>query len=313
MTTWALIAVSVLAVAELAGLIVFLSLWSTARRKARRYERELDRLLEQQLERGRDRQWRPGRIPRTKDAVRAVWETAALVREVGVASALQRSLQHSIDDLAGWAQVERPDLDRLAGGDGSVAILFSDIEGSTSLNDELGDRAWLKILGAHDEVVRECVAEHRGHIVKTQGDGYMVAFGPANDAVSCAVAMQRGLAEMRPRRGVDPIRVRIGIHRGRAVRRDGDLFGRNVAYAARVAGLAEGGEILVSDAVVDGLAGSTGAALDQAVEDGREVELKGFAGSHRVHRITWVDPGAHPELEPLPDDEDDSLADVTDR
>ncbi|WP_346386680.1 adenylate/guanylate cyclase domain-containing protein [Nocardioides sp.] len=282
MTTWALVAVSVLAALELAALIVVHARWRRARRRARRYERELDRLLDQQLERGREKRWTPGRIPTTREAVRAVWETAALVREKGVGGALQ----HSIDDLAGWAQVERPDLDRLAAGDGSVAILFSDIEGSTALNDELGDKQWVRILGRHDAVVRRCVEAHDGHVIKTQGDGFMVAFGPAQDAVTCAVDIQRALAPTRQRRAGPQIRVRIGIHRGRAVRRDGDLFGRNVAYAARVASLAGGGEILVSEAVVVAMADAFENG-DSPFDEGRDVELKGLAGPHRVHAVAW--------------------------
>jgi class 3 adenylate cyclase len=276
-----LVGACLLAALELAALVVVHARWQRARRRARRFERELDRLLEQQLERGRERRWSPGRLPTTRDAVRAVWETAALVREKGVSGALQ----HSIDDLAGWAQVERPDLDRLAAGDGSVAILFSDIEGSTALNDELGDKQWLKVLGRHDAVVRRCVEAHDGHVIKTQGDGFMVAFGPAENAVDCAVAIQRAFAPGRQRRGPQ-IRIRIGIHRGEAVRRDGDLFGRNVAYAARVAGLAEGGEILVSDAVVAAMADRLDDD-DPPFLEGRDVELKGLAGAHRVHTVAW--------------------------
>lgn len=282
-TTWLLVGVSVLAAMELAALVVVSQRWGSARRRARRYERELDRLIDEQLERGRERRWTPGRLPTTRDAVRAVWETAALVREKGVGGALQ----HSIDDLAGWAQVERPDLDRLAAGDGSVAILFSDIEGSTALNDELGDKQWVRILQRHDAVVRRCVEAHHGHVVKTQGDGFMVAFGPADDAVACAVDIQRAFAPGRRRRSGPEIRVRIGIHRGRAVRRDGDLFGRNVAYAARVASLAQGGEILVSDAVVAAMADRLDE--DPPFAEGRDVELKGLAGAHRVHAVAWQD------------------------
>ena len=74
-------------------------------------------------------------VPTSREVVRGVWETAALVREQGLGGALRTS----IDELAGWAQVERPDLVRLAGPEGTLSILFSDIEGSTALNEELGD------------------------------------------------------------------------------------------------------------------------------------------------------------------------------
>ncbi|MGZ6741078.1 MAG: adenylate/guanylate cyclase domain-containing protein [Nocardioides sp.] len=280
MTTSVLLALAGLALvaaAEAAALVSALVLLRRQRRRAERLERELDERIERDLARGRRRPLlAPPRVPTPQEAVRAVWETAALVREKGVGGALRSS----VEDLAGWAQVERPDLARLAAGDGSVAILFSDIEGSTALNEELGDRAWVKVLARHDAVVRRCVEEHDGHVVKTQGDGFMVAFGPATDAVACAVDVQRALAGRR-RRPLDPdVRVRIGIHRGEAVQRDNDLFGRNVAYAARVAGLAQGGEVLVSDAVL-------AAAPGLEVAEAREAELKGLAGLHVVHLVPW--------------------------
>lgn len=278
------VALAVVAAGETAALVTVVVLWRRVQRRAARLERELDERIERDLERGRRRpRLAPPRVPTTREAVKAVWETAALVREKGVGGALRSS----VEDLAGWAQVERPDLVRLAAGDGSVAILFSDIEGSTALNEELGDKAWVRVLERHDAVVRRCVAARDGHVIKTQGDGFMVAFGPAADAVACAVDVQRALAGRR-RRPLDPdVRVRIGIHRGEAVRRENDLFGRNVAYAARVAGLAQGGEILVSEAVA-------AATPDLPVVESREAELKGLAGVHAVHVVAWDDPDAAP-------------------
>jgi class 3 adenylate cyclase len=74
--------------------------------------------------------------------------------------------------------------------------------------------------------------------------------------------------------------VRIGIHAGKSVRRGDDLFGRNVAMAARVAAAAEGGEILISESVRDALGDNV------AVDEGRDVELKGFNGIHRLYAVT---------------------------
>jgi class 3 adenylate cyclase len=87
--------------------------------------------------------------------------------------------------------------------------------------------------------------------------------------------LQRDLAK-RP----NGIRVRIGIHAGKSVRRGDDLFGRNVAMAARVAAAADGGEILISESVRDALGD------DVAVDEGRDVELKGFNGIHRLYAVT---------------------------
>jgi adenylate cyclase len=214
-------------------------------------------------------------------AVKAALKTAARVRERGIGGAFRSS----VEELAGWAEIERPDLRRLAARDGTVTILFSDIEDSTAMNEELGDRAWLRILGAHDSIVRGRVGEHDGHIVKTQGDGFMVVFASPAEAVRCAVEIQRALASGPRRLRKTPIRVRIGIHVGKAVAKDGDLFGRNVALAARVAGCADGGEILVSSQVEDAAAGIDGIGFGGA----REVELKGLPGRHRLLAVRWED------------------------
>ncbi|MDY6999049.1 MAG: adenylate/guanylate cyclase domain-containing protein [Actinomycetota bacterium] len=207
-------------------------------------------------------------------AVKTVWQTANILRRDGFGAAVRSS----IEDLADWAEVERPDLARLA-PDGRVAIMFSDIEGSTALNERIGDRAWVRLIGRHDKAVRRDVDTYDGYVVKSQGDGFMVAFAHPDQAVRCACAIQRSLSK-RP----NGIRVRIGIHTGKSVLRGDDLFGRNVAMAARVAAQAAGGEILVSDAVRDALQGRDGAA-DITFGRSRAVELKGFAGSHTLHPV----------------------------
>lgn len=222
-------------------------------------------------------------VPSPSDAVRTVVGTAMKVRDHGLSGALRSS----IDDLALWADVERPDLVRLAAGDGTVTILFSDIEGSTSLNHELGDRGWVQLLAKHDRLLTRAIDAHLGHVVKTQGDGFMVAFAEAAEAVAAACDIQRALAAVRPGRRLSGVRVRIGAHRGAAVHRDGDLFGRNVAYAARVAAQADGGEVLVSDTVLEAL--PAGAVR---VVASRTAELKGVPGTHHLHVVDWRAPTA---------------------
>ncbi|WP_422745411.1 adenylate/guanylate cyclase domain-containing protein [Mycobacterium sp. WMMD1722] len=207
-----------------------------------------------------------------REAVKNLWETANLVREKGFGGALRSS----IEDLADWFEVERPDLARLA-PDGRLAIMFSDIEDSTTLNNRIGDRAWARLIGRHARVVQRLVEDNDGHVIKSQGDGFMVAFAAPEQAVRCGLALQRSL-----RRRPNGMRVRIGIHVGKSVVRGEDLFGRNVALAARIAAQAEGGEILISESVRDAVADRDGIGVDE----GREVELKGFRGTHRVFAVT---------------------------
>jgi adenylate cyclase len=186
-------------------------------------------------------------------------------------------LRAPIEAMAGWAEVEHPELRRVS-SDGSVAILFSDIENSTALNQELGDARWLRVLGAHDKLVRREVVAQNGYVVKSQGDGFMVAFSDSAAALRCALGVQRRLENPRGALRKTPLRVRIGIHTGRAVAKKGDLYGRNVALAARVAEQAEGGEILVSGAVAAEVSDEDGIVLGAA----REVELKGLGSEELV-------------------------------
>jgi adenylate cyclase len=210
-------------------------------------------------------------------AVKTVWQTANLVRKEGFGAAVRSS----IEDLADWAEVERPDLARVT-ADGKVAILFSDIEESTALNERVGDRAWVKLIGEHDKLVRKLVDERSGHVVKSQGDGFMIAFARAEEAVRCGMDMQDALRKDAERKRHNKLRVRIGVHVGRSVRRGDDLFGRNVAMAARVADQASGGELLVSDTVREALKDCE----DISFDDGRDAELKGFAGKHRLYAVS---------------------------
>lgn len=221
---------------------------------------------------------RPAATP-TERAVRRVVRTVDRVREHGFAGLLQAS----IEDLSAWAQEERADIVSMADVDGRVTLFFSDIEDSTTHNHRLGDSTWVKVLSAHDGLVRARVDTYRGQVVKSAGDGFMVAFRDAEAACRAAVGIQKDLRRtLDPMlRLVAPVRVRIGVHTGRVVSRDGDYFGRNVAIAARIGDLATGGEVLASSAVRDAL------DVDAAVvlEEHGEVELKGFPEPETIWKV----------------------------
>ncbi len=204
-------------------------------------------------------------------AMRSVVEAVNRVREQGLGGMLLSSLE----DFNRWAAEQRTAIGRMAADDGTVTIFFSDIENSTLLNTQLGDARWLRVLTAHDHLVETYVEKYRGLVVKTQGDGHMVVFSTPELALDAALDIQRALGanwnrsrELRR----TPIRVRIGLHTGTAIERDGDYFGQNVALAARVAAEAQGGEILVTDEIAVSLAD------DFEFTPAEAVELKGFEG-----------------------------------
>ena len=186
-----------------------------------------------------------------------------------------------VDEVASRVASEQPSLRAAAAPDGTVTILFSDIEGSTALNERLGDVRWLELLQEHNRIVREQVQSYGGFEVKSQGDGFMIAFPSARRAIECAHAIQRAVADRLSDNPEGPIRVRIGLHTGEAIRHESDFYGKNVVIAARLADHARGGEILASS-VVKQLTESAG---DFRFEEERAVELAGLAGTHAVYKV----------------------------
>ena len=118
--------------------------------------------------------------------------------------------------------------------------------------------------------------------MKSEGDGFMLAFQSARRALECAVDIQRAFAK-RNDSADEPIRVRIGLHTGEALKEASDFYGKNVILAARIAGQAQGGEILVSSLLKE----LTESAVGVTFGEGREVELKGLKGKHRVFEVHW--------------------------
>jgi class 3 adenylate cyclase len=161
-------------------------------------------------------------------------------------AAIGYSLTTSVEAIERIVRDDRPDMSPASAPDGTVTIVFSDIESSTVLLERLGDTEFLRMLAWHDRIVRDAAEEHRGFVVKSQGDGFMIAYASAAFALRSAISMRQRLAS-----GFDgiPVRIRIGLHAGEALRHDDDFYGRTVVIAARIAGLALGGEILASDLV----------------------------------------------------------------
>jgi class 3 adenylate cyclase len=213
-------------------------------------------------------------------AFRATGDDAAAIRELKAArTAFERIGARPAAELAGKLLGEISPSDE-ASERVSRAFVFTDIVKSTDLIGAIGDEAWENLLAWHDQTLRSLFASHGGEVAHHTGDGFFVAFENARSAVTCAVAVQRALADHRRAHGFAPM-VRIGVHAGEGTRRGQDYSGGEVHKAARIAAVAEGGEIL---ATVDTLSAANG---EFTVSEPREVTVKGVAGSFQVARIEW--------------------------
>jgi class 3 adenylate cyclase len=160
-------------------------------------------------------------------------------------------------------------------------ILFTDIEGSTSLTQRLGDARAMSVLRTHDEIVAGALERNAGSEVKHTGDGLMASFRSVVAGIESAVQIQRGLAGATDRLEA-PLRVRIGIAAGEPVTERDDLFGAAVQLAARLCSRAEPGAILVSGAVRD-LALGKGFGFRKR----RPLRLKGFDEPIQAFEVQW--------------------------
>jgi len=199
------------------------------------------------------------------------------------------SVLAAIDEFLGEGQVVGAPTAPVQAG-AFRTILFTDVEGSTAMTQRLGDARAREVLREHERIVREALKAHGGSEVKTMGDGFMASFGSAVKALECAIAIQRAFAEWNAgvgAQGLAPLQVRIGLNAGEPIAEDdpdgrGDLFGTAVIRAARIAAMAQGGEILAAN-VVRELAEGKGFMFG----DRGEVALRGFDDPVRLFEVRW--------------------------
>jgi predicted ATPase/class 3 adenylate cyclase len=179
---------------------------------------------------------------------------------------------------------------------GTVTFFFSDIEGSTKLIQQLGER-YPDVLLAHHTVLRRALAEHGGNELRTEGDSFFIVFGSALDACGGAAAAQKALGEHAWPDG-GQVRVRIGLHTGEATLVGNEYLGLDVHRAARVASAAHGGQVLLSE--------TTRTLVDQGLPAGLSLRdlgvhrLKDLARPERLYQLTIAGlPDAFPALRTL--------------
>ncbi len=204
-------------------------------------------------------------------------DTDAAVLELQAARSTFERLGAELDIRRADALL-RVDAD-VAGRRVAKTFMFTDIVKSTSLVEAIGDEAWSDLLHWHDQTLRTLFTRHGGEEVDHAGDGFFVAFADTAAALECAVAIQRTLAEHRRNHGFAP-RVRIGLHTAPAQRHDASYKGKGVHEAARIAGLAEGDQILASR--------ETTAAPGRIVtSQPRTVRLAGLGEPVEIVTVEW--------------------------
>jgi len=166
-----------------------------------------------------------------------------------------------------------------------VALVFSDLRGSTRLYEEIGDAAAYSRVNRHFEFIKASVTRAGGAIVKTMGDGVMCAFPHLDDALAVALSMQREVAGWCAAEAIDPpLVLKLGVHAGPTIAMTAngrlDYFGRTVNVAARLGAQSAGGDVVLLGEVY------ARAAPHEAAEESFTTPLRGLEGEHRLVRLT---------------------------
>ncbi|KAA1420911.1 hypothetical protein F0U44_00760 [Nocardioides humilatus] len=173
----------------------------------------------------------------------------------------------------------------------TMTLLFTDLVGSTAMGDRLGDDDAETVRRRFFQIIEEAVEPTGGRIVKTLGDGHMVAFASALDAIGCAIAIQGGVDTYNSEHGAETIGVRVGINAGDVTVEGDDYFGTPVTIAKRLCDSAEGGQILVSG-LVESLVGSRGGFAFHSLGT---LELRGLSRPQSASEVVWRGSASQPD------------------
>jgi adenylate cyclase len=189
----------------------------------------------------------------------------------------------SIDAIASSLEPGLPELGQLSSPDGAVTLMLADIDRASSIAETLGPDRWEALLRNHDALIRQLVGHHDGQIFRSERDGFLASFPSAHAGLHCAVELQR-TTWSDPASGDDTaVRLRTGLHSGFVIANPEQLLGRNVVLAARIAGQAKGGEILVSSTLKQ----YTERDPSFRFEERGEFHFKGLHGQHSVFAVLW--------------------------
>ncbi|MEQ8227102.1 MAG: adenylate/guanylate cyclase domain-containing protein [Rhodospirillales bacterium] len=163
-----------------------------------------------------------------------------------------------------------------------VAVLFTDIAGSTALTQELGDAGAQEVVRAHNKIVRENLTRFQGREVKHTGDGMMCSFDQPTNAVEAAIEIQKETIQLRSANSNLPLKLKIGINAGEPIAEDNDLFGTTVQLAARIVDKAQADQVFVSE-TVKGICTGKGVSFKSA----GGYAMKGFDGDVQLYEVMW--------------------------
>ena len=162
------------------------------------------------------------------------------------------------------------------------AIMFTDLKDSTLMTTMFGDTRALHLLHIHNALIRNALRQYHGNEVKHTGDGIMASFVSVEDAVECAIAVQKAFADHNWRDPQEGLHIRVGLSAGEPVEEDGDFFGSAVQLAARICAYAEPDHILAAQIVRDECQSHRGVFVGLG-----EIRLKGFDTPIPVHEVQW--------------------------
>ena len=216
--------------------------------------------------------WHEGDFAKA-DVIDATSVEEEVLREVALSCPTQAIEIEEVEELLPW---------QLRGKTGPRRVqktfMFTDIVKSTNLVEALGDEAWQAVLRWHDEALRASFTAHKGEEITATGDGFFVGFDSPEEAIACAVAIQRRLSEHRQTQGFSPP-VRIGVHAAGATQVGRNFTGKGVHEAARIAALAGGGEIVASR--------ETAVGSRFPLSETREVPIRGISEPMQIVSVDW--------------------------
>ena len=164
------------------------------------------------------------------------------------------------------------------------SIMFTDLKGSTQIAVQLGDEKAMQLIRIHNAITREALRTNNGREVKTTGDGFLLSFVSATDALDCAVTIQQSFREYNERSPEEQLYVRIGVAAGEPIEEKGDLYGAAVNLASRICDQAKAGSVLVAQVVRDEIEDENNQIQ---FESGGKLELKGFNEPVDVYKLLW--------------------------